>query len=66
MLCPTTSHDFADVARIHILFCHHWPMHTASDGFFSGADRITNDFLLYYDKTGIEDIFFFVIIHIES
>jgi hypothetical protein len=49
-----------------MLLCHHWPMHTASDGFFSGADRITNDFPLYYDKTGIEDIFFFVIIHIES
>ncbi len=22
-----------DVARIHMLLCHHWPMHTASDGF---------------------------------
>lgn len=49
-----------------MLLCHHWPMHTASDGFFSDADWITNDFLLYYDKIGIEDAFFFVIIHIES
>jgi len=49
-----------------MLLCHHWSMHTAGDGLFSGADLITDDFLLYHDKTGIEDIFFFVIIHIES
>jgi len=44
---------------------YHWPDISASD-FFSGTDLITNDFLLYYDKKGIEDIFFFVIIQIES